>query len=483
MATQTQYYNIDKPSYDEVADIEIINANFDKIDQQMRNNADGVNFAKGISSDAYDNSKLYAVGDYCIYDNKLYRCITAIDSAEAFNVAKWEQTTVGKEVKQLNSNLDNLAYGKNGVHNLLNPTLQSTTKNGITCTNNGDGTYTFNGTVDSGAYPEFNLGMITLDKGEYLFTNQDSTIYLWCGTSKGNDDIINRPLIGGTFINIKNKSDIYISLVCSSGETYHNVVIKPMITEDLTATYDDFVPYIPSVKMLAEEVSAQNESLSVIGKCKNLLKPVFVSGLGCNCVIGDDGKITLTSTNTEDYQFVIGYIHKCSLKANKTYYFRAFDIINIDHIVIGKIGSDNLLESFYNQLIYTPTEDMDIQLLIYFSDKTVGTISSCYISVSEVYTDEYVPYTGDGDTLTHDVAEIKNDLSVKKFELVAGVLWLCVCGKHCVLTLNGYNLTEPTHFDKLEEYQPYLVARNVVSNGNSVCIAAVEPNGILMLVI
>lgn len=105
MATQTQYYNLDKPSYDEVADIEIINANMDKIDTQMRNNADGVNFAKGISSDAYDNSKSYAVGDYCIYDNKLYRCITAIESAEAFNVGKWKQTTVGKEVKQLNSNL------------------------------------------------------------------------------------------------------------------------------------------------------------------------------------------------------------------------------------------------------------------------------------------------------------------------------------------------------------------------------------------
>ena len=106
MATQTQYYNLDKPSYDEVADIEVINANMDKIDTQMRNNADGVNFAEAISSDAYDNSKSYAVGDYCIYNNKLYRCITAIESAEAFNIAKWEQTTVGNEVSKLNSNLD-----------------------------------------------------------------------------------------------------------------------------------------------------------------------------------------------------------------------------------------------------------------------------------------------------------------------------------------------------------------------------------------
>ena len=105
MATTTNYYGLSKPSYNEVADIEVINANMDKIDTQMKNNSDGVNFAKGISSDAYDNSRPYAVGDYCIYDNKLYRCITAIESAEAFNVEKWEQTTVGNEINQLNSNL------------------------------------------------------------------------------------------------------------------------------------------------------------------------------------------------------------------------------------------------------------------------------------------------------------------------------------------------------------------------------------------
>ena len=85
---------------------------------------------------------------------------------------------------------------------------------------------------------------------------------------------------------------------------------------------------------------------SILKNLKQQGKTVIVSGWGCNCVIGDDGKITLTSTNTEDYQVVIGYIHKCSLKANKTYYFRAFDIINIDHIGIGKVGSDDLLKSF-----------------------------------------------------------------------------------------------------------------------------------------
>ena len=124
MATKTQYYNLDKPGYDEVADIEVINANMDKIDTQMRNNADGVNFAEAISSDAYDNSKSYAVGDYCIYNNKLYRCITAIESAEVFNIAKWEQTTLGNEVNRLNESL-----GDYGLDNKCVEIVQGSIRN------------------------------------------------------------------------------------------------------------------------------------------------------------------------------------------------------------------------------------------------------------------------------------------------------------------------------------------------------------------
>ena len=47
--------------------------------------------------------------------------------------------------KVVTSNLTDLRKG--AVANLLKPTLQTTTKNGVTCTNNGDGTYTLNGTA------------------------------------------------------------------------------------------------------------------------------------------------------------------------------------------------------------------------------------------------------------------------------------------------------------------------------------------------
>ena len=91
--------------------------------------------------------------------------------------------------------------------------------------------------------------------------------------------------------------------------------------------------------------------------------------------------------------------------------------------------------------------------------------------------DDFVPYTGDGNTLTHDVADLKNDLSTKIYELAGSELYLCVSGKSCVLTLNGYNLTGSTNFSKLAEYPPYLVARNVVSKEDEVCMISVDPDG------
>jgi len=49
-------------------------------------------------SDEYDATATYDVGDYCIHENKLYKCTTAIATAEAWNSAHWTATTVGAEL-------------------------------------------------------------------------------------------------------------------------------------------------------------------------------------------------------------------------------------------------------------------------------------------------------------------------------------------------------------------------------------------------
>ena len=59
---------------------------------------------KDAISDKYDSSKTYAVGDYCIYNDTLYKCKTAVTSAEEFDSSKWEATNCGKELVALNRN-------------------------------------------------------------------------------------------------------------------------------------------------------------------------------------------------------------------------------------------------------------------------------------------------------------------------------------------------------------------------------------------
>lgn len=47
----------------------------------------------------YSSSATYAVGDYCVHDNKMYRCTTAISTAEAWNSAHWSLVIIGDELK------------------------------------------------------------------------------------------------------------------------------------------------------------------------------------------------------------------------------------------------------------------------------------------------------------------------------------------------------------------------------------------------
>ena len=62
---------------------------------KMENGIADANGAIGASN--YDSTATYAVNDICIYNNKLYKCKTAISTAEAWNSSHWE------EIKLLNS--------------------------------------------------------------------------------------------------------------------------------------------------------------------------------------------------------------------------------------------------------------------------------------------------------------------------------------------------------------------------------------------
>lgn len=60
-----------------------------------------------ISEDAFSETKAYAVGDYCIYDNVLYKFTTA-KAAGAWNASVVSAVTITSELGVLNDNLESV---------------------------------------------------------------------------------------------------------------------------------------------------------------------------------------------------------------------------------------------------------------------------------------------------------------------------------------------------------------------------------------
>ena len=62
-----------------------------------------------LVASTYDATSTYKAGDYAYYDNKLYRCIVAITTAEAFTSAHWVQVKLGNDVEDLETLIKGIA--------------------------------------------------------------------------------------------------------------------------------------------------------------------------------------------------------------------------------------------------------------------------------------------------------------------------------------------------------------------------------------
>ena len=62
--------------------------------------------ANGAIAAAYSSSSTYKVGDYCIHDGALYRCTTAITTAEAWTAGHWTAAKLGPDLSDLKSAID-----------------------------------------------------------------------------------------------------------------------------------------------------------------------------------------------------------------------------------------------------------------------------------------------------------------------------------------------------------------------------------------
>lgn len=168
-----------------------------------------------------------------------------------------EDTTYVDPIKS-NMELDTCKADKSETTvNLLNPTLQTDTKNGVTCTNNGDGTYTVKGTNNNDQQYSFMIGHATIiNKDRYKLVGSppnktSNTTHMWLANadwSIAKNDVDD----DGTIILPSDTYDIYINV--RANETV-NDTFKPMLTTNLNATLDDFVPYTGDTGSLNRDVS------------------------------------------------------------------------------------------------------------------------------------------------------------------------------------------------------------------------------------
>ena len=89
MATYTDNYTMTKPTYAEQADISVINANMDIIDNVMHSSQISL-------APAYDLNETYNTGDIVMHELLMYKCLE--DSVTgAWDSTKWTRTTAGEE--------------------------------------------------------------------------------------------------------------------------------------------------------------------------------------------------------------------------------------------------------------------------------------------------------------------------------------------------------------------------------------------------
>ncbi len=67
---------------------------------QVGGAVEGVSQLAYTIANVYDSSATYAVGDYAIYQNTLYKCTSAINVGETFDPTKWTSVKVMSEVGQ-----------------------------------------------------------------------------------------------------------------------------------------------------------------------------------------------------------------------------------------------------------------------------------------------------------------------------------------------------------------------------------------------
>ena len=122
--------------------------------------------------DAYSSLETYAVGDYVLFNDKMYQCISTIETAEEWNADHWEEAKLTDELNDLSRQINHFDDNLPGTVQTVNfgtdgkPSSVVHTKNGATVRTDaytwGDGTVTETRTTADGSYITMVTDLTTL---------------------------------------------------------------------------------------------------------------------------------------------------------------------------------------------------------------------------------------------------------------------------------------------------------------------------------
>lgn len=260
-----------KKSFDEVT----------RLEQSVIDHKNAVTQSTNNAEESAKKSESWAVGgtstrDGEDTDNSKYYCEQAktySDKAQEIVGGKYiteSEKGVANGVAILNENLavakavgdekgnniqDTYAKKSDAMVNLLNPELHTTTVNGITCTDNNDGTYTVKGTatndvmLEVGSIPKINkkLKICGSPSGASFDTYG---LYFGDIIMEGTADVGN-----GVMYYRTDEAGDFLFLFVKNGQTVDSVIFKPMITTNTNATYDDFISYTGDTGSISGDVA------------------------------------------------------------------------------------------------------------------------------------------------------------------------------------------------------------------------------------
>lgn len=244
-------------------------------------------FKEYMNLESWKSNYEYPVGAYMLWHqewipgskDKLYRCLRSgninmspgLDPVDG--VPYWEEVTLSGDISQLfrEAGIDGKStatvlrdcgngkitdvdiYGISAkCKNLLNSTLESKTLYGLTITNNGDGTYTFNGTPTLDLDVEFATGLSIGDVAHKKLVgcppdlNEPMVIFELNALNYSGKELLSDVGQGGYYKEYDEWNIYKVVAHIQSYTRFDNVVLKPMIVDTRyypDATYDDFVQY------------------------------------------------------------------------------------------------------------------------------------------------------------------------------------------------------------------------------------------------